>query len=145
MFLGLLVTFGASLGVLILIPMRHVGELERAAQEGIIRPPEPEENSIARVYVLRVLDRFDAWLHWSAREEFLKFVDRVLKIFERMAGRVAGQTKTARLMIQERFRVIPRESPYWKQIHAWKKTNGNGTSAAHHETPPEDSDVSNHL
>lgn len=143
MFISLLIIFGVAVMGMAVIPLRHVAEAERS-EEPIT---DGEVNSVARVYVERFVDRVDTWARWNAREEALKILDRGLKIFERMAGRVAGQTKNMRLMVQERFKVIPRESLYWKQVHAWKKANGNGNGNGMKREfafAEEEGDISNH-
>lgn len=110
------------------IVLRHLPEVRKSPSEG---EPEPDaQNSIARVYVVKGTNYVEHWYQYRAKEEFLKLLDRALKLFERSAGKIAGQTKHMRLLIQERFRVIPRESMYWKQIHSWKK--GKGTSKRSH-------------
>ena len=138
MLISLLIIFGAAVVGMAVIPLRHVAAVERSDETAA----NGEASSIARVYVERFVDRVDAWARWNAREEALKILDRGLKIFERMAGRVAGQTKNMRLMVQERFKVIPRESLYWKQVHAWKKANGNGV---HKNKSDHEGDISNHV
>lgn len=104
------------------ILLRHLSDVRRTAPESALEPVS--ENSIARVYVVKGANYLERWYHYRAKEEFLKLLDRALKLFERSAGKIAGKTKHMRLLIQERFRVIPRESMYWKQINSWKRENG---------------------
>lgn len=130
-----LVVFGASLIGMIIIPLRHIPHLKEN--------PLPESNSLVRIRVVGFIEQFEKWFHSSAKNQFLKALDNVLKIFERSFGQIAGQTKNLRLMVQERFRVIPRESLYWKQMHTWKKENGS--TKAKEELYEEDLDISNHI
>jgi|SRR3989338_4895262 len=97
-----------------------------------------------RLYVVKWLDYLEAWYKGKAKEQFLKLLDYALRLFEKGAGRVAGETKHVRMMVQERFRVIPRESLYWKHINTWKKTNGN-SNGAHKNKSDHEGDISNHV
>lgn len=137
MFFGALIFSLAGMAV---IPLRHLSYIRGREQE------DQQSESVVRAYVVGLISRFEEWYRSSAREWFLKFLDRVLKIFERAAGRIAGQTKALRFMIQEHFRVIPRESLYWKQIRTWKQSNGNGSVDVYTATISrgEDTDISNH-
>lgn len=134
------ILFVSVIGMLF-IPLRRLPRLRAADDSDTL---ETTETSVVRTYVLGRIDWAEHLYRIRAKEQFLKLLDRVLRIFERSAGRVAGETKHVRMMIQERFRVIPRESLYWKQIHAWKKTNGNGNGAQKNVSGHE-GDISNHL
>ncbi len=143
MLIASLVVFIASIVGMGYILVRRIVVIKHAATNGEdVSLENIGTSSVARVQVGRVVDRVEMWLHWNAREEALKLLDRILKIFERGAGKIAGETKQARLFIQERFRVIPRESAYWRQIHTWKKSNGK--DAQRTKSPTEEDDTSNH-
>ncbi len=126
------------------VPLRHLNTVRVSLHADGIEPEQSPENAIVRLYVVGQLDRLDKWYRVSAKESFLKLIDHILKSFERLAGQVAGQTKEARMMIQERFRVIPRESSYWKQMHAWKKVSNVSRSRILGDTDPHGKDISNH-
>ncbi|MEK7631008.1 MAG: hypothetical protein AAB417_03215 [Patescibacteria group bacterium] len=126
------------------VPLRHLHEIRVSTQTEGMAPEQSPENAVVRSYVVNQLDRLDRWYRVSAKELFLKLIDRVLKLFERLAGHMAGQTKEMRMMIQERFRVIPRESSYWKQMHTWKKVSNVSRSRILGDTDPHGKDISNH-
>ena len=142
MLLALALIFSVATIGMAVIPLRHVLRMQKAVVNGE-ETQIVENNSVARAYVQHLVDRVDVWIHWNAREESLKLVDRGLKILERAAGRFANQTKHIRLMVQERFRVTPRESPYWQQIRTWKKTGD--TTKKKEVLHTEEHDISNHL
>jgi hypothetical protein len=129
------------LGMMI-IPLRHMPRLRRASEDDILNH-DADANSIARVRIVGTIDQIENWYHASAKNLFLKFIDRMLAAFERSAGKIAGRTKNMRIMVQERFRVIPRESLYWKHIHTWKRENG--TTKTKIILEEEGIDVSNHI
>ncbi|MEK7576817.1 MAG: hypothetical protein AAB482_03960 [Patescibacteria group bacterium] len=112
---------------MLIVPLRHVAEL-RSTSEDEVLDRDAGANSIACVRIVGTLDWFEHWYETTAKNAFLKLTDRALGVFERTAGKVAGQTKNVRVMVQERFKVIPRESLYWKQIHSWKR-EGSGVKA----------------
>lgn len=116
----LIISFIAAITVMLGIPLRHLAYVRKVEEEELQRA-DAVANSIARVQIVGALDWGMKWYETTAKHSFLKLVDRLLGMFERSAGRIAGQTKNARLMVQERFRVIPRESAYWKHIHTWKR------------------------
>jgi hypothetical protein len=135
--------FAVSLVGMMIVPLRHLPEVRRAHMDDAA-VPEAEDNSIARAYIAHSMTRIERWMQISAKHEFLKFLDVILSVFERFAGRVAGRTKSARLLVQERFRVIPRESLYWKSMNTWKKTSAH-TARAYKAVEEEGLDISNHL
>jgi len=133
------VVFVISIAGMLFVLLRRLAHLRVASTgelEGVV------EVVGIRSYVVGWMDYLEAWYKGRAKEQFLKLADYTLRLFEKGAGRVAGQTKHMRIMVQERFRVIPRESLYWKQINSWKKTNGSG---AHKRKMGEDGDISNHI
>lgn len=136
MLLGII--FTVSVAGMFAIPLRHYPRVR--AGEG--DSSDPTENSVIRAYMTRWVDELERWYHGPAKNAFLKLLDSILRLFERGAGRVAGSTKHLRLMVQERFRVIPRESLYWKNIHTWKKTNGTSLRS---ESWEDEKDTSNHV
>jgi len=137
-------TFVLGLVGMFILPMRHLHEIRVSTKEEGTAPEQLPQNAVVRSYVVGYLDSLDRWYRVSAKEMFLKFIDRILKSFERLMGRMAGETKEMRMMIQERFRVIPRESNYWKQIHTWKKTTNTTRSRILGDTDPHGKDISNH-
>ena len=139
--LFLLILFGLSTIGMLAVPLRYAIKIH-ATEEDSDMAIGGDENSIARVRIVGLIDRFETWYQHSAKNSFLKLLDRVLGVFERGAGKIAGHTKSTRLLIQERFRVIPRESMYWKHIRTWKKTNGTHQAVVSIES--EEYDISNH-
>ena len=127
---------------MMIVPLRHVAELRRTSEDEILNR-DADSNSIARVRIVGTLDSLEHWYETTAKNAFLKLADRGLGIFERTAGKVAGQTKNVRMVVQERFKVIPRESMYWKQIHSWKR-DGNVIKAKF-VLEEEGIDFSNHI
>jgi len=138
----LLAIFGAAVLGMAVIPLRHISRVRVIDQH--VLEAQGARNSIARVYIVHGIDRIVRWFRWHAREEILKILDRILKMLERLAGRLAGEMKNTRLLVQERFRVIPRESLYWKQIHSWKKTHG-GKVRKDSLSPEGEQDISYHF
>ncbi len=141
------IVFLMSVGGMFAVPLRHLKKVRGVDSDQIA---ENNEANFVRTYVVQWIDLAEAWYRGKAKETFLKLLDVALRFFERGAGRVAGETKHVRIMIQERFRVIPRESLYWKQIHTWKKTNGNGNGNGNSNThvfqrDAEGSDIANHI
>jgi hypothetical protein len=126
------------------VPMRHLHEIRVSTRAEGVPPEQSPENAVVRSYVIGYLDSLDRWYRVSAKEFFFKLLDRILKSFERLMGRMAGETKEMRMMIQERFRVIPRESSYWKQMHTWKKVGTVSRSRILGDTDPHGKDISNH-
>ncbi len=137
MIVVLFAVFGISLVGMLIVPLRHIPRIRNF--EGEI---DAVAVSVLRVRVAGILKRIEGWFSHTAKEAFLKFLDSMLKLFERSAGRIAGSTKNLRLMVQERFRVIPRESLYWKQIRSWKNTNGGAARSTFSE---DEHDISNHI
>ncbi|MSR76438.1 MAG: hypothetical protein EXS68_02500 [Candidatus Ryanbacteria bacterium] len=126
------------------LPLRHLHEIRVSTEVEGMAPEQLPQNAVVRSYVIGYLDSLDRWYRVSAKEFFFKLIDRVLKSFERFAGKMAGQTKEMRMMVQERFRVIPRESSYWKQMHTWKKVSNVSRSRILGDTDPHGKDISNH-
>jgi|GEM_PF-3377342 len=136
--------FILGLAGMLALPLRHLHEIRVSTQEEGMAPEQLPQNAVVRSYVLRYLDSLDRWYRVSAKEMFFKSIDRILKSFERLMGRMAGETKEMRMMIQERFRVIPRESSYWKQMHTWKKVSSVSRSRILGDADPHGKDISNH-
>jgi len=132
------IIFAVSVAGMFAIPLRHYPRVR--AREG--DSSNLTENSVIRAEMTKWVDGLERWYHGPVKNTFLKLLDSMLRLFERGAGRVAGSTKHLRLMVQERFRVIPRESLYWKNIHAWKKTNGTSLRS---ELWEDEKDISNHV
>ncbi|MBI4121690.1 MAG: hypothetical protein HY470_01900, partial [Candidatus Ryanbacteria bacterium] len=103
--------FVVSVGAMFSLLLRRLPALRAADGE---TAEEVLSASVVRTYVVAWIDYGEAWYRGRAKEQFLKLLDTLLHAFEKAAGRVAGETKHVRLMVQERFRVIPRESLYWK-------------------------------
>ena len=120
MIITLLTLFALSLAMMAFIPLRHWGRLRVSSSQD---SGNISDSSVLRRYVLRSAQNVENWYKTTARDEFLKVLDILLKYFERAAGKIAGQIKQMRVSVQERFRVIPRESMYWKQIHTWRRDN----------------------
>lgn len=140
----LLATFLVGVAGMLVVPLRHLHEIRVSTETEGMAPEQSPQNAVVRSYVIGYLDSLDRWYRVSAKEAFLKLIDRILKSFERFAGRMAGQTKETRMMIQERFRVIPRESSYWKQMHTWKKVTNVSRGRMLGDTDPHGKDISNH-
>ncbi len=140
----LIVAFLVGVAGMLALPLRHLHEIRVSTKAEGIALEQSSQHVIVRSYVIGYLDGLDRWYRVSAKEAFFKFIDRILKSFERFAGKMAGETKEMRVMIQERFRVIPRESSYWKQIHAWKKVGGVSRSRILGDADPHGKDISNH-
>jgi len=140
MILILLGVVAVSVLGMLLLPLRHLRQVREhhmklAAARSVVRAP-----------VIGMIERVDRWYRGQAREWMLKIADRLLKISERTLGQLAGRAKSLRFMIQEHFKVIPRESMYWKQIQTWKRVNETAPAKVFAETRlGADSDVSNHL
>lgn len=143
----LLIIFIGSLAVTFFIPFRHVPSLRRAEITGEQMQAQGTQ-SIVRSRIVGTLERIEKWYHHQATDQMLKMLDWCLKIFERTAGRIAGHLKSRRVLVQERFKVIPRESMYWKQIQTWKKdapTSVVAKQAVAVEIEGSDEDISNHI
>ncbi|MBI2053087.1 MAG: hypothetical protein HYT34_02480 [Candidatus Ryanbacteria bacterium] len=134
--LVLLIIFAFAFAGVIILPLRHLAEARK-----LQTPTEIPQSSILRVLILGFFNFLERWYHERAKDEGLKAADSFLHLFEKGAGRLAGHTKKLRLMVQERFRIIPRESLYWKQIHSWKEENGTRWKGALEDF---DMDISNH-
>lgn len=145
----LLGLFAFSLVGMILVPLRHVPALRRDFAYESEPIASSAQSSVVRTKILHAIESIETWYRHTATDQMLKVLDSSLKIFERMAGRIAGQIKEKRMLVQERFRVIPRESMYWKQVHTWKKTTGGGMmvrqAVAVRERSVDEEDISNHL
>ena len=137
MILVLIAVFGFSVVGMLAIPLRHIPRARNLEEE-----IDVAASSVVRVRVASAVKRVETWFEHFAKNEFLKFTDYVLKFFEHGAGRVAGSTKNLRLKVQERFRVIPRESLYWRHIRTWKKENGSVPRPMLWE---DENDISNHI
>jgi hypothetical protein len=136
MMLAFVVILAVSIFGMIAIPIRHLSRIRVGEEFG--------GESVVRVRILGFMSKLELWYKGPLRHGCLKALDRILKVFERSAGKVAGQTKSLRLIIQEHFKVIPRESVYWKQINSWKKENGNGHTKIRESLGKDDRDISNH-
>lgn len=117
----LLLVFTVALGGMVCIPLRHIPRVRTTSDEELA---EQAHASVVRAYLARSFEQCLRWYHHSAKNMFLRAIDHALKFFERIAGKIAGSMKHWRMLIQERFRVIPRESSYWRQIHSWKHEHG---------------------
>ncbi|MEK7643512.1 MAG: hypothetical protein AAB372_03640 [Patescibacteria group bacterium] len=113
----LFVLFVSGLVGMTMIPLRHMKSVRTG--EGV-----SAGESLVSVKALAAIEWSEQWYRFRAREESLKLLDRGLKVFERGAGQVAGKTKNLRILVQERFQMIPRESLYWKEIRSWKRESG---------------------
>ncbi|MDA1334559.1 MAG: hypothetical protein O2794_00890 [bacterium] len=131
---------GGALVLMAVIPLRHLSRVRGTEEEYL---GSGHDNSIARAPIVAYLDRLEHWYRFAFKDVCLRSLDRTLRALEYMTGHIAGQTKKARLMLQEHFKVIPRESMYWKNIQTWKKngTNNNGETK---NAPVEDQDLSSH-
>lgn len=134
----LLIIFAISIAGMLAIPLRHYPRV-RAGEDGV---EAESDNSVVRAHVHQWVTRLERWYQETAKNIFLKTLDLLLRFLERGAGRLAGSMKGWRIMVQERFRVIPRESLYWKNMHSWKKTNG---TAFRSELWEDEQDISNHV